>query len=98
MLAAMALGAERSAVGSRFAASVESSGHENFKKKITESHEGETVLTLKKLTPVRLIKNDFYKQVEQAEARARKEELKIFWAGPEQKREMVEGKPGRRRT
>jgi len=50
MLAAMALGAEGVQVGSRFAASVESSGHENFKKKITESHEGETVLTLKKLT------------------------------------------------
>lgn len=67
MLAAEALGAEGVQVGSRFAASVESSAHERFKKRITDSAEGDTILTLKQLTPVRLIKNRFYQQIDQAE-------------------------------
>jgi enoyl-[acyl-carrier protein] reductase II len=67
MLAAEALGADGVQIGSRFAASNESSAHENFKRKITEAQEGETILTLKQLTPVRLIKNKFFQKVEEAE-------------------------------
>jgi enoyl-[acyl-carrier protein] reductase II len=76
MLAAEALGAEGVQVGSRFAVSVESSAHENFKNRVVTSDEGDTTVTLKQLTPVRLIKNDFYQHVVQAEQRgASKEEL-----------------------
>lgn len=67
MLAMEALGAEGVQIGTRFAASVESSAHENFKRKITSLTEGDTVLTMKQLTPVRLIKNEFYQKVEKAE-------------------------------
>jgi enoyl-[acyl-carrier protein] reductase II len=67
MLAAMALGADGVQIGSRFAASIESSAHEKFKQKITETHEGGTMLTLKQLTPVRMIKNNFFEQVQDAE-------------------------------
>ena len=66
MLACMALGAEAVQVGSRFAASLESSAHENFKQTIINTDEGSTVLTLKEITPVRLIKNAFYAQIEKA--------------------------------
>jgi enoyl-[acyl-carrier protein] reductase II len=69
MLAATALGAEGIQVGSRFAASEESSAHSSFKEKITNTSEGETILTLKQLTPVRLIKNSFFRKVQQAEER-----------------------------
>jgi enoyl-[acyl-carrier protein] reductase II len=69
MLAAEVLGADGVQIGSRFAASVESSAHENFKKKITETAEGDTILTLKQLTPVRLIKNKFFEQIREAEQR-----------------------------
>jgi len=76
ILAAQALGAEGVQVGSRFAVSIESSAHENFKKKVIESEEGHTALTLKQLAPVRLIKNNFYQKVVQAEMQgATKEEL-----------------------
>ena len=64
MLAAMTLGADAVQMGSRFAASTESSAHANFKKTIVETKEGDTVLTLKELAPVRLIKNKFYKEVQ----------------------------------
>jgi enoyl-[acyl-carrier protein] reductase II len=67
MLAAEALGAEAVQIGSRFAASEESSAHRLFKDRIVTTTEGETMLTLKQLTPVRLIKNNFFKQVQQAE-------------------------------
>jgi len=67
MLAAIALGAEGVQSGTRFAASVESSAHESFKKKITGLNEGDTALAMKQLTPVRLIKNEFYQQVVHAE-------------------------------
>jgi len=67
LLAAMVLGAEGIQIGSRFAISKESSAHENFKKKVIEINEGETRLSLKKLTPVRLIMNDFYNRVKEAE-------------------------------
>lgn len=67
MLAAMALGADGVQIGSRFAISEESSAHINFKNRVTNSTEGETVLTLKSVTPVRLLKNKFYEEVKQAE-------------------------------
>jgi enoyl-[acyl-carrier protein] reductase II len=69
MLAAEALGAEGSQVGSRFAASVESSAHEKFKQRVIELDEGDTILTMKQLTPVRLVKNAFYNRIKDAEAR-----------------------------
>lgn len=68
MLAAFALGAEAVQIGSRFVATPESSAHENFKNKVVEAKEGDTELSLKQLTPVRLLKNDFYLQVKNAEA------------------------------
>jgi enoyl-[acyl-carrier protein] reductase II len=92
MVACEALGADGFQVGSRFAASEESSAHEFFKKKITEAGEGETVLTLKQLAPVRLIKNKFYQQVQEAEARgATKEELENLLGTRRAKRGMFEG-------
>src|SRR5688572_8599662 len=76
ILAAEALGAQGFQVGSRFAVSKESSAHPNFKKRVTELTEGDTFLTLKQLTPVRMIKNKFFQQVQAAEFRgASKEEL-----------------------
>ena len=76
MMAAMALGADGVQIGSRFAASEEASGHINFKNKIVDAKEGDTILTMKQLTPVRLIKNNFYNQVLDAELRgATQEEL-----------------------
>ena len=69
MLACMALGAEAVQIGSRFAASTESSAHENFKQRIIETPEGGTQLSLKRLVPVRLIKNEFYLKVSEAEER-----------------------------
>ena len=67
MLAAFALGAEGVQVGSRFAVSKESSAHELFKNRVLEAGEGETILTMKQLIPVRLIKNKFYEKVRDAE-------------------------------
>ena len=67
MLAAMALGADAVQVGSLFAASLESSAHENFKKAIINADEGDTKLSMKSLIPVRLMKNEFFRQVEKAE-------------------------------
>ena len=76
MLAAFALGAEGVQIGTRFAITKESSANENFKKLCTELNEGDTMLALKKLVPTRLIKNDFYRDVEAAENRgASAEEL-----------------------
>jgi enoyl-[acyl-carrier protein] reductase II len=76
ILAAEVLGAQGFQVGSRFAVSEESSAHPNFKKRVTELTEGDTLLTLKQLTPVRMIKNKFYQQIQEAELRgASKEEL-----------------------
>ncbi|PIP55375.1 MAG: nitronate monooxygenase [Bacteroidetes bacterium CG23_combo_of_CG06-09_8_20_14_all_32_9] len=65
MLAAIALGADGVQIGSRFVASLESSAHQNFKNKIIEAKDGDTQLTLKKIMPVRLIKNKFFYDVEQ---------------------------------
>lgn len=64
MLAAMVLGADGVQVGSRFVASEEASSHNNFKKMVVEAHEGDTILTLKELAPVRLLKNKFYEDIE----------------------------------
>jgi enoyl-[acyl-carrier protein] reductase II len=75
MLAAFALGAEGVQVGSRFAASVESSAHQNFKDKIVEIGEGETELVMKQLTPVRMVKNDLYNRIKSAELRGESPEV-----------------------
>ncbi len=92
MLAAMALGADGVQIGSRFAASVESSGHENFKKAIVEASEGSTKLVLKKLVPVRMIKNSFYEKVADAENRgATREELAEILGRARSKKGMFEG-------
>lgn len=92
MLAAFALGAEGVQMGTRFVATPESSGHQNFKNKLMETQEGDTQLTLKQLTPVRLIKNKFYKEVEAAEIHgATVEELKTLLGRARAKRGMFEG-------
>jgi enoyl-[acyl-carrier protein] reductase II len=92
MLAAMVLGADGVQVGSRFAASVESSGHENFKKTIINTKEGDTQLTLKELAPVRLIKNKFYEDVQHLyEKCPTKEELVQLLGRARAKRGMFEG-------
>lgn len=64
MLAAMILGADAVQVGSRFVASEEASSHPNFKQRVVEAKEGDTILTLKELAPVRLLKNKFYTDIE----------------------------------
>lgn len=92
MLAAMNLGADGVQIGSRFVASVESSAHENFKRKILDSEEGDTLLTLKELTPVRLMKNTFFKRVQEAYERdASTEELRELLGRGRAKRGMFEG-------
>ena len=92
MLAAMVLGAGGVQMGSRFVASEEASSHINFKNAVINSTEGDTVLTLKQLTPVRLIKNNFYKQVQEAENKgASVEELKSLLGRARAKKGMFEG-------
>ncbi|MCI4443210.1 MAG: nitronate monooxygenase [Lentimicrobium sp.] len=92
MLAAMVLGADGVQVGSRFAASVESSAHENFKNKIIETREGETQVTLKELAPVRLIKNKFYEDVQNLYSKCpTKEELSGLLGRARAKHGMFEG-------
>jgi enoyl-[acyl-carrier protein] reductase II len=66
MFAAMVLGADAVQIGSRFVTSHESSAHINFKNEVVKAKEGDTQLTLKELTPVRLLKNKFYNDVEEA--------------------------------
>jgi enoyl-[acyl-carrier protein] reductase II len=92
MLAAMVLGADGVQVGSRFAASLESSSHENFKQTIVGVKEGDTQLTLKELAPVRLIKNKFYQDVQELyEKCPTKEELAALLGRARAKRGMFEG-------
>jgi enoyl-[acyl-carrier protein] reductase II len=92
MLAAMILGADGVQVGSRFAASIESSAHENFKNKILETKEGETQVTLKELAPVRLIKNKFYQDVQDLYAKCpTKEDLSALLGRARAKHGMFEG-------
>jgi len=92
MLACMVLGAEAVQIGSLFAASQESSAHIKFKQKITELKEGETQLSLKKLTPVRLVKNEFFQRVFNAESNgASTEELQTILGKARSKLGMFEG-------
>jgi enoyl-[acyl-carrier protein] reductase II len=92
MLAALALGAEGVQVGSRFAASEESSAHPEFKRKIVEARDGDTFLTLKKIVPVRLIRNKFFNDVEELQNRcASPEELSVLLGRGRAKRGMFEG-------
>src|SRR5688500_14846438 len=92
MLAAMVLGAEGVQVGSCFVASEEASSHSNFKNAIINAAEGDTHLSMKALTPVRLLKNKFYEQVAAAEKRgATVEELKELLSKGRAKKGMLEG-------
>jgi len=92
MLAAMVLGADGVQVGSRFAVSVESSAHENFKKIIVDAKEGDTQLTLKELTPVRLIKNKFFEDIQELYGKCpTREDLSNLLSRGRAKRGMFEG-------
>ncbi len=92
MLAAMVLGADGVQMGSRFAASFESSAHDNFKKTIIETKEGDTQLTLKELAPVRLIKNKFYNDIQELYSRCPSvEDLKALLGRARAKKGMFEG-------
>jgi enoyl-[acyl-carrier protein] reductase II len=92
MLAAMVLGADGVQVGSRFAASVESSAHTNFKQIIVEVQEGDTLVTLKELAPVRLIKNKFFNDLQELYAKCpTTEDLKILLGRARAKKGMFEG-------
>lgn len=92
MLATMILGAKGVQIGSRFIASEEASSHMNFKNTVLNTKEGDTQLSLKQLTPVRLIKNDFFNQVQQAEQRcAGIEELTQLLGKGRAKKGMFEG-------
>lgn len=92
MAAAFALGAEGVQVGTRFVASLESSAHQNFKNALLSAGEGDTKLRLKQLTPVRLLKNKFAIQVDEAESRgASAEELTQILGRARAKRGMFEG-------
>jgi len=92
MLAAIALGADGVQVGSRFVASEEASSHLSFKNAVIHATEGDTHLSLKQLVPVRLLKNRFFEQVREAEARgASKEELAGLLGRGRAKKGMFEG-------
>ena len=92
MLAAMVLGADAVQVGSRFVASNEASSHQKFKEKVVEAKEGDTVLTLKELAPVRLLKNAFFEQVTDLYTRnPTKEQLIELLGRARAKKGMFEG-------
>lgn len=92
MLAAMVMGAEAVQMGSRFVASEEGSSHVNFKNAVIRSQEGDTMLTLKQLTPVRMMKNNFFNEIQAAEYRgASVEELKTLLGRARAKKGMFEG-------
>jgi enoyl-[acyl-carrier protein] reductase II len=92
MLAAMVMGAEGVQMGSRFVASEEASSHIEFKNAVIHSSEGDTILTMKLLTPVRMMKNKFYNEIMQAELRgATVDELKTILGRARAKRGMFEG-------
>jgi len=92
MMAAMVLGAEGVQMGSRFVCTPEASSHDAFKQAIVKANEGDTVLSLKKLTPVRLIKNEFYTKVAAAEnSCATTEELNALLGRGRAKLGMFEG-------
>ena len=92
MLAAMILGADGVQIGSRFVASMESSAHLAFKQVVVDAKEGDTILTLKELAPVRLIKNKFYKDIEALYKKGTTpEQLKELLGRARAKRGMFEG-------
>ncbi len=92
MLAAMVLGADGVQIGSRFICTPEASSHSNFKEAILHSKEGDTMLSMKKTVPVRLLKNDFYNTVKNAENNgANEEELKRILGRGRAKKGMFEG-------
>lgn len=92
MLAAIILGADGVQIGSRFAISNESSAHENFKNYVVNSHEGDTLLSIKSLTPVRLLRNKFFDLIRDAENRcASAEELKNLLGKGRAKKGIFEG-------
>lgn len=92
MLAAMVLGADGVQVGSRFAASVESSAHDNFKQVVLNTKEGGTCLTLKELAPVRLIKNKFFEDIQELYTKCpTKEDLSQLLGRARAKRGIFEG-------
>jgi enoyl-[acyl-carrier protein] reductase II len=92
MLAAMVMGAEGVQLGSRFVASEEASSHIDFKKKVVSSGEGDTILTMKQLTPVRLLKNKFFAEIQEAEWKgATPGELKTLLGRARAKKGMFEG-------
>lgn len=92
MLAALVLGAEAVQIGSRFVASEEASSHINFKNAVVEATEGDTMLSMKQLVPVRLIKNKFFEEVSSAEIRGMStEELKTILGRGRAKKGMFEG-------
>ncbi len=92
MLAAMVMGAEGVQMGSRFVASEEASSHTSFKNAVINSKEGDTMLTMKQLTPVRMMKNKFFQQVQAAELRgAGVDELKELLGRARAKKGMFEG-------
>ncbi|MDM1060275.1 NAD(P)H-dependent flavin oxidoreductase [Myroides odoratimimus] len=92
MLAAMVLGADGVQMGTRFIASKESSAHDNFKNLLLDVQEGDTVLTLKELAPVRLIKNEFYTGLQALYAKNPSvEELKEYLGRARAKKGMFEG-------
>lgn len=92
ILAAEALGAEGVQMGTRFALTEESSAHFNFKDRCLRLNEGDTLLTLKQLSPTRLIKNDFYKQIEEAEQKGVSvDELKALLGKGRAKKGIFEG-------
>ena len=91
-VAAMALGADGVQVGSRFAVTVESSAHQSYKEHVMEADDTQTVLTLKQVTPVRLMKNPFYEQIASAELRnVDTEELKSILGKGRAKRGIFDG-------
>ena len=92
MLAAMVMGAEGVQMGTRFVASEEASSHINFKNAVINSNEGDTMLTLKQLTPVRMMRNKFFNEVQAAEhSGAGVEELKSLLGRARAKKGMFEG-------
>lgn len=92
MLATMILGADGVQIGSRFAISTESSAHENFKKYVTSSHEGDTLLSIKSLTPVRILRNKFFDLIRNAEINcASNDELKNLLGIGRAKKGIFEG-------
>lgn len=92
ILAAQVLGADAVQIGSRFVASEESSAHQLFKNRVVDAKEGDTILTLKELAPVRLLKNKFFADVQAAYARnASAKELKTLLGRARAKRGMFEG-------